>query len=328
MGATKPIVVFEIMENSMKIWLRLCLALTVSLLFGCSSKQSTNTAVNGIQLYTLDYGQLRLQTDSYTAEATETQALCEELRQEMNRRLTEQLDSNPDYPDIRIQGLEHQDGLLTVDFLESYHSLDPDYEVLFRAGVVKTFGQIEGIQFLRFRIAGEFLHLPGSEMALLMAPSHFVDIEGDSIKNYTEQTIHLYYATPDGSHLKQQTQVIHYNKNIPFEQVLLQTLIKGPASSQSQYRALIPETTKIINVSISEGTCYVNLDKTASEVNPDEPVEVNPQVSIYGLVNTLTENLQVKQVQIFIEGKSDISFRDSVDLELPLTARWELMEEE
>ncbi|MDO5100241.1 MAG: GerMN domain-containing protein [Eubacteriales bacterium] len=312
----------------MKTWLRCCVALAVSLLVGCTPQPQPNTDVNGIQLYTLDYGQLRLQTDSYTAKATETQALCEELMQEMNRRLTEQLDSNPDYPDIRIQGLEHRDGLLTVDFLGSYYELDPDYEVLFRAGVVKTFGQIADIQYLRFRINGEMLKQPGSENALLMAPSHFVDIEGDSIKNYTEQTIHLYYATADGTQLKQQTQVIHYNKNIPFEQVLLQTLIKGPATSQSQYRALIPSTTKIINVSISEGTCYVNLDKTATEVDPDEPVPVNPQVSIYGLVNTLTENLQVKQVQIFIEGKSDVSFRDSVDLELPLSAWWELMEED
>ncbi len=312
----------------MKNTIKFCLLLFLLLLSGCASEKKQAADPAGLHIYTLDFGRLKLKTENFTAETKDTSKLTEALMSEMNRQLTEQLAQNPDYPDILIRNAVNEGGILTISFLEEYKKLDPDYEVLFRAAVVKTFGQVEGVQFICFRLGDQTMNKPGTDIALLMTPGQFVDIEGDSIMNYTEQTIHLYYATADGNHLKQQTQVIHYNKNLPFEQVLLQTLINGPTSGNNQYRRLLPESTKILNISISEGICYVNLDKTAQEIDPDETNPIAPAVSIYGLVNTLTENLKVDQVQLFIAGKSDVSFKDKVDLSLPLPPAWDLLEED
>ena len=55
---------------------------------------------------------------------------------------------------VTVNGYTLADGLLTVDFGESYNVLNPQVEVLCRTAVVCTLNQIDGVDYVAFTIGG------------------------------------------------------------------------------------------------------------------------------------------------------------------------------
>ena len=102
----------------------------------------------------------------------------------------------------------------------------------------------------------------------------------------------------------------------------MEQLIKGDVASGS--KPPIPKTTKILGVSVRDGICYVNFD---SKFQTDS-YNLNPEVAIYSVVNSIIKNGNVSQVQILIDGASDVTYKNSVDLSRPLEWNEELIKEQ
>lgn len=75
------------------------------------------------------------------------------------------------------------------------------------------------------------------------------------------------------------------------------------------YPVMNPET-KVINVNIRDGICYVNLD--GGFIN--QIYNVTPEVTIYAMVNSLVELSNVNKVQISIDGETNVNYRESISL--------------
>ena len=102
---------------------------------------------------------------------------------------------------------------------------------------------------------------------------------------------------------------IYYSTNVPLERVVVEQLVKGPA--QAGHYAVLPPELKILSVTVSEGICYVNFDETF--VNP--PLDIEPEITIYAIANSLAETCHVSRVQFSVNGKSDVMFRDAMSLD-------------
>ena len=92
------------------------------------------------------------------------------------------------------------------------------------------------------------------------------------------------------------------------ERLVVDCLVKGPDTDQA-FPTINPDT-KVLGVTVRDGICYVNFDKTFLT----QVYTVTPEVVIYSITNSLVELTSVNKVQISIDGQTDVVFRETFNL--------------
>ena len=88
----------------------------------------------------------------------------------------------------------------------------------------------------------------------------------------------------------------------------MEHLIGGPKSEKA--KGTIPAETKLINVAVVDGSCYVNLDENFKNHN----YEIQEPVVIYSIVNSLASLENIDRVQISVNGDTSGKYRDDYEL--------------
>ncbi len=222
---------------------------------------------------------------------------------------------------VTVKSWELDDGTVRVHFNAQYKDMETAEEVLLRAAVVRSLVQIDGVDQVEFYVEDEPLQTEtGEDMGPMNADS-FVSNTGSSVHTDQEVTIDLYYTNQDGDLLVPRTCSVTYNRNTSLERAIMETLMKNPRSGKA--RSAIPEETKILSVSVDEDICYVNLDSGFTQ-----PVyDVQPEVIIYSIVDSVIEGGNVSKVQILVNGETDLKYQDKIDLSKPFTKNTALIEE-
>jgi len=91
-------------------------------------------------------------------------------------------------------------------------------------------------------------------------------------------------------------------------------LIKGPASSDLY--STIPEGTRVNEVYIADDIVYVDLSEEVFKNHPGG--SSGELMTVYSIVNSLTEISPIKGVQILVEGNERNSLVSHVDISMPL----------
>ena len=176
---------------------------------------------------------------------------------------------------------------------------------------MRSLTEIPGVTYVMITVGGEPLtDLAGNALGIMTADM-FVDNEGEQMNSYEKVTICLYFANESGDSLIPINRELVHNidvSNISMEKLIVEQLIAGPAKDES-YPTINPQT-KLLGVTVKDGICYVNLDSSfLTPVN-----NVTSDVTIYSIANSLVELSNVNKVQISIDGKKDIKFRDKYNL--------------
>jgi len=95
------------------------------------------------------------------------------------------------------------------------------------------------------------------------------------------------------------------------ERLVVEQLLAG---SQNGGLSVMPKNTKVLNVSLTDNTCYVNLDSGFISGDTD----VAEYIPIYAIVDSLTELQTVNKVQITVNGSADVTYRNVISLAQPL----------
>lgn len=215
--------------------------------------------------------------------------------------------------DVKIESYSLTNGQLELRFNESYHKMKKSTEVLLRAAVVQTLVQIEEVEFVMFYVGEEPLKDHAGNAIGLMQAEDFVQNTGYTVNTYQTTDLKLYFSSADGMKLQVNNKnKVHYSINTSVEKLVVEQLLKGKTSDGAQ--PTVPKTTKLLGVSVKDGICYVNFDSKFLLDGYDQ----NPEVTIYSIVNSIIENGNVSKVQILIEGSSDVLYKGSVDLSMPL----------
>ena len=114
---------------------------------------------------------------------------------------------------------------------------------------------------------------------------------------------------------------VRYNVNTSIERLIVEQLMKG--TNATGYQSTIPKTATLLGVSVKEDICYVNLDSKFVS----DSYDLNPEVTIYSIVNSLVSNSNISKVQILIDGVSDVMYKGTVDLARPLKGDEKLLKE-
>ena len=209
---------------------------------------------------------------------------------------------------VEVLGISTTSYQVTVDFSEEYYDLTPVEEVLTRAAIAKTLFQVTDFSYVSFTVESRPLMNSNGQVVGSMNADTFVENPGEQINSSQKTTLTLYFASADGTGLVKETRVVHYSSNISMEKLVMEQLLEGPKKSGSQ--GTIPTGTKLINVSVVDGICYISLDETFLNQNQ----EITEQVVLYSIVDSMTELETVGKVQISINGDTSGKCRFSYDL--------------
>ena len=285
--------------------------------YGCSTKKTNtseelNSEPKKNYVYYINRDKTRVQGEEYIFTETGTNAQIEEMvnalaKNPKHKELRTSMNNNFSLIDYSIN-----DETLTLNLSPEYRDLSPNEEILVRAALVRSFVQIEGVQYVQFLVEGETLmDAAGLAVGLLNADS-FIENDGKEINAYERVNVTLYFATVDGKNLVSGQRSVVYNTNVSMEKMVMEQLIKGPQVA-GYYPTINPET-KILSVINKDGTCYVNL----SEDFLKQTYDVTTDVVLYSIANSLIDLSNVSRVQIQVAGNSQIVYRETVSLETPL----------
>lgn len=231
--------------------------------------------------------------------------------------LLERLSEDPgeaDYkqaiPDgVKVLDCVLEETLLTLYFNEEYGSIDRIVEPLVRAAIVRTMTQVEGVECLTFFVGDKPLADNDKNPIGVMTDDSFVENPGEQINSIQSATLTLYFSNQEGNGLVAETQDIHYSSNISMEKLVMERLLLGPKGADA--KSAIPEGTKLISVSVSDGVCFVSLDETFrnQDYNIEEPIV------LYSIINSLSELSTVNKVQVSVGGDTSGVYRDKFALD-------------
>ena len=285
----------------------LCLGVELS---SCSREASSteNAAIDyDYQVYVRNAGDDTLTTCGYNCvtSSEDPTGLVRELYEAMklvpNENQTSVIPSNVFISDLSLNGAK----VLTIYFPNSYYEMENVDEILFRAAVVKTMVQVEGIEYVSFYVDGAPLKSSSGAYYGIMNSAYFVSDVEDSMENLSWVELTLYYSDPTGSTLIGEKSKLAYSESISIEQVVVEQLLAGPTTSSCI--ASLPSGVSVISVSTKDSVCYVNFDSSFLTVIAD----CTAQVTIYSIVNSLCELSNVKKVQIQVNGSSDYLYRET-----------------
>ncbi|MGI5838217.1 MAG: GerMN domain-containing protein [bacterium] len=127
-------------------------------------------------------------------------------------------------------------------------------------------------------------------------------------------TLTLYFGDTNAEYLIKEEREVEKGAE-PYETLLLNELIKGP-QAQGLVKTVPPET-KLTEIRVVEGTAFVNF---SSEFQTKHwGGSAGELLTIYSVVNTLTEVPGINQVQFLIEGDKLDSLAGHMDIQEPLT---------
>lgn len=307
-----------------KFWIRCILLLVAAAgivaLSACAQKKQEIQSDPEHGVYTIYYKNAEgteLVRDVYRTDTKSGQK--EDLIRELIQVLQSQKEDDPSILPAVSSSLEVLDcnaalmPYLTLNFSKSYSEQSRLDEILCRSALVLTLTQIEGIQYMEIQVEGQpLLDAAQKPVGKLSADKIMTDINGNMFSRQKSNLI-LYFASQDGKELVEVERTVLNDSSIAMEKLVMNLLLEGPPDSNT--RAVIPDTVSVLDSSVRSGTCYVNFDSTFLTDTMDLP----PEIIIYAIVNSLSELNDVSQVQIMVNGSSDIKFKESFSLAEPLT---------
>ncbi len=287
----------------------LCLALALALP-GCAKR--TGVGKDDPFIYALNGDRTGLIKISYEIPDGDVQEKAMSVLEEL-KRPAEDIDYTTPIPkEVEVQKCSLHGSILDVDFSGEYTKIEPLEEKLIRAAVVQSLIRISGINAVSFTVDEEPLKDRDGLLVGLMNADDFVENTGSSPTTYQTDTLTLYFADESGSYLVAEKRNVRYSSNVPKEKLIVEKLMQGPESSDA-YPTINPDA-NLLSVTIKDGTCYVNFDSTFLMGTYD----ILPELTVYSIVNSLTEGTETQKVQFTINGESNAKYMEAVDLSQPL----------
>lgn len=292
------------------------IALALGILLLCLPILSCNRAgaveeqgVNTIDIYYINRDENTIRSETYEIVNDNVTDVIKEVLEQMKRAPKDtKLKASP-FSDVAVYSARLEEGKLILNLDAKYKDLAPTTEILVRAAIVKTLTQIDGVKFVSLEVDGAPLIDSTGEVVGLLNSDLFIDNADGQISNNIQTTLQLYFASEDGTRLIPVQRIVEYNTNISLEKLVAEQLIAGPAAGESAYPVINPAT-KVVSVIVKDGTCYLNLDESFLT----QVYSVNSEVTIYAIANSMIALNNVNKVQISVNGKTEITYRESMSL--------------
>ncbi|MFW5986448.1 MAG: GerMN domain-containing protein [Halanaerobiales bacterium] len=133
-----------------------------------------------------------------------------------------------------------------------------------------------------------------------------------------DRNIQLYFSTPDAMYLQPEERSITTDQ--PYRDTLI-LLIEGPETAG--LNKTIPKGVKLLEIKVDEGTAEVNFSKELAANHWGG--SAGERLTIYSIVNTLTQFQEIERVQILLDGENVETLVGHMDLSRPLERNREII---
>lgn len=296
-----------------------CILLCLSLLAGCRKGKEPEEGESFICYVNTE--DTALVKEKYEMKGENAEEKVQNLLNAMQKE-PDSIEYKSVFPEkLKIQDWTLSDKKLEIHFNSTYEKMSAAKEVLLKAAVVQTLSQLSEVEYVCFFIENSPLtDNLGKEVGYMRAED-FVQNTGSLLYSYQVGELKLYFANEQGNAMITENISVRYNSNTSIEKLIVEQLLKGP-SKEGLYPVIPPET-KVLGVSVKDNVCYVNLD----EGFLNNTYTIDPKITIYAIVNSIVDGGASSQVQILVNGESDITYMGTVDLSKPLSRDQNLVEE-
>ena len=262
---------------------------------GCGSK---NKALDeGLyKIYYRDQSKIKLVAEDYVTEEKDKDKLIAQLFERMTGS-PESVECSSALPDnIRILWTHYdaQQNMISVSFSSDYYELNSTDAILCRAAVTKTLCQIPDVEYISFLIGNNNLKDASGRDISKMNLSMLID--NNDLEALKRMEITLYFTDESGKKLIECDRDVVFSNAVSNERLVISQLIEGP--NEDGVYPTLPEDLNILSINVSDGICYVNFDAAFI----DNSLNLGTDISVYSLVNSLTELSTVNKVQIMVDG--------------------------
>ena len=296
----------------------LSLLMCMTLLVSCKKSDENEEAY---ELYYINVQTSALEQEEIKIDGDTPEEQIEAVLKKLKKN-PEDVEVKSAFPDgVKVEKWELKSGRLEISFNQKYKNVKKVPELLFRAAMVQSLIQIDGVNSVKFYIGEDPLcDVNGNEIGA-MSGEDFVQNTGSTLHTYQSADLELYFANAAGDALVSETEHVRYNSNILKEKLIVEQLMKGP--SGESHKKVSPPDTVLLGVSVKDNVCYVNFDNGFLNMT-----DVQPEVTIYSIVNSVIRGGSASQVQILVNGDSNLKYQEVVDLSKPLTEREDILEEQ
>ncbi|MDR2650128.1 MAG: GerMN domain-containing protein [Clostridiales bacterium] len=205
---------------------------------------------------------------------------------------------------------ERSDYIFVVDFTKDYYNMQPIDEMFFRAALIWTMTDLDFINNVEIRVDGEELR---NSLGVVMGSLNRINIDIHPIISpikTVSRTVKLYFTDETGAKLLPEERTIDVNPDLPIGQFIMEQLILGPR--QEGHFPTVSADVKIRDMQYQDGICFVNLSSDFLSKSPASSAA--DEVTVYSVVNSLTEVTQVRKVQFLIESAIVTQLKGNMDL--------------
>ena len=282
------------------LYITLCVVL---LLTGCSL--SGTGSVKGEQKTAMVYYANAEGTDLVSAEID----VRDKTEKELPRYVIEKLLEGPSSADMsrsvragtKLLSLITEKSLARVDLSKEFYHEESVLDVLSIAAIVKSLCSVNSIDQVLVTIEGQPLISPDGTAQGILKESDVVFVADTLTED--EANITLYFSDANAECLVSEIRRVKLRRGDSLEQLVMQELIRGPELPENGNT--VPTETKIRSIETKDKVCFVNL---SSEFVTKNPSGISGErMTVYSIVNSLTELSGIDKVQFLIEGeKKDV----------------------
>lgn len=295
------------MNKIKKIFLvMLCFVFVIS--GGCVTKTPTNVENSQYleqktaSVYYLNKEENNLVKKDINIEKVEKEEVLSLLMEKVIENLSEEGLKSAIRTGTKCIWVREEKNVASVNLSKEFYNEENIYDILSVGAIVKTLCSVKGIDKVNIYVENiPLTNGEGEEMGFL-SDTDFV-FDADSLES-DEEYITLYFSDENGEKLVSEVRKIKVPKGEVMEKLVVSELLDGPKNSKNVQ--VIPSGVRIISVETKEGVCYVNLSK---EFITKHPGGTSAEImTIYSIVNSLTELINVSKVQFLIDGEKKENF--------------------
>lgn len=287
-------------KNVYSITAMLLFAVFLLLCAGCSRKQVSEEPKENQKTVSLYFGNsdgTDLVEEKISIKDVKAEDVPEYVMEQLLEGPKKQENSRVIRAGTDLLGIEVDKGSATVNLSKEFYNEESIMDVLASASVVKSLCSVRGIGNVKILIEGVELVLDNGLTVSDMRENDLV-FDADALMQ-DESNITLYFSDAEASGLVREIRRVKVPKGESLEKTVVAELIRGP-QQEKMYRT-IPQDTKISSVETKDGVCFVNF--SSEFISKHSGGTAAEELTVYSIVNSLTELSNVEKVQFLIEGK-------------------------
>lgn len=203
----------------------------------------------------------------------------------------------------KLNSVAIKDEIAVVDFSKEFSNSDDLKQTLAPVAVAKTLCSLDFISGVKILVEGqEALGTDGKPLGIIKESD--LVLNNSKTTSAPKTTVVLYFSDENSEYLVAERRNVEISGNDTVEKVIVNELLKGP--TEGGHLKTIPQEAKILSIETKDNVCFVNFSKEFAEKASGGTT--GEMLTVYSVVNSLTELVTVDMVQFLVEGEKREEF--------------------